>query len=71
MKTKDKKALHSKDIRDLEKMINETKDLLVGLRLDKTQNKLKNPRQIFLKGKEIAQMMTIKRIKELANIKRT
>ena len=65
MKTKDKKTLHTKDIKELEKLINEAYDLLVNLRLDKAQNKLKNPGQIFLKRKEIAQMLTIRRNKEL------
>ncbi len=68
MKTKDKKELHLKSIKELNNLAAEAKDALVGLRLDKTQNKLKNTSLISLKRKEIAQMLTILRLKELAEI---
>lgn len=66
MKTKDKKELHLKGIKELGKLVSDAKDALVTLRLDKTQNKLKNTSLLFVKRKEIAQMLTIIRLKELA-----
>jgi len=66
MKTKDKKALHLKNLKELRKSIMDTKDVLVDLKLDKVQNKLKNTRQLFIKRREIAQMLTIIREKELS-----
>lgn len=69
MKSKDKKELHAKSIKDLSNLVAEAKDALVALRLDKTQNKLKNTSLLFFKRKEIAQMLTIIRLKELAEIK--
>jgi ribosomal protein L29 len=66
MKTKDKKALHAKSLKELNKMISDAKDAIVDLELDKTQNKLKNTSQLSVKRREIAQMLTIARIKELA-----
>ncbi len=66
MKTKDKKELQSKSLEELNKKLLEIKDLLTDLKLDKAQNKLKNTRQLFLKRKEIAQILTVIRIKELA-----
>ena len=66
MKTKDKKALHLKNLKELRKSIMDTKDALADLKLDKAQNKLKDTRQLFIKRKEIAQMLTIIRGKELS-----
>jgi ribosomal protein L29 len=68
MKSKNKKELHLKSIKELRNLISEAKDALSILRLDKVQNKLKNTSQLFVKGKEIAQMLTILRIKELAEV---
>lgn len=68
MKSKDKKELHAKSVKELSNLAEEAKDALALLRLDKTQNKLKNTRLLFLKRKEIAQMLTIIRLKELAEI---
>jgi len=68
MKSKDKKELHLKSIKELGNLVTEAKDALVGLRLDKTQNKLKNTSMLSVKRKEIAQMLTIIRLKELAEI---
>ena len=68
MKSKDKKELHAKSIKELTNLVAEAKDALVGLRLDKTQNKIKNTSILSLKRKEIAQMLTIIRLKELAEI---
>jgi ribosomal protein L29 len=66
MKTKDKKELHLKSIKELKKLITEAKDEIVALRMEKTQNK--NTSIFSLKRKEIAQMQTIVRMKELAEI---
>lgn len=66
MKAKDKKELHSKSVAELSKLVAEAKDALSGLTLDKAQNKLKNTRSLFVKRKEIAQMLTIMRIKTLS-----
>jgi ribosomal protein L29 len=69
MKTKDKKELHLKSIKELNNMVTKAKDEIVALNLDKIQNKLKNTSQLWIKRKEIAQMLTIIRMKELAEIK--
>ena len=66
MKSKDKKELHLKGIKELQKQVSDLKDKLVGLVLDKTQNKLKNTSQIPIIKKEVAQILTVIRIKELA-----
>lgn len=65
MKAKDKKELHKKSMQELKKMVSEAKDALAKLKLEKVQNKLKNTSQLSVKRKEIAQMLTITRIKEL------
>ncbi|MDO8583454.1 MAG: 50S ribosomal protein L29 [bacterium] len=66
MKTKDKKALGLKTLKELNKQVTDLKDELVGFKLDKTQNKLKNTSQLGLKRKEIAQILTAIRLKELS-----
>lgn len=54
MKTVDKKALQTKSVKDLEKMIVEAYKTLNELRLDHMQNKLKNTRSIFHARQDIA-----------------
>jgi len=66
MKTKDKKELYKKSIKELNDLVVLAKDTIVTLKLDKVQNKLKNTSQIRLKRKEIAQMLTMIRMKELS-----
>lgn len=68
MKSKDKKELHTKSIKELRALAIEAKDAFAALRLDKTQNKLKNTSLLSLKRKEIAQMLTIIRLKELVEV---
>ena len=68
MKTKNKKELHAKSIKELQNMVAEAKDALVGLKLEKTQNKLKNTSSITVKRREIAQMLTVVRMKELVEM---
>lgn len=68
MKSKEKRELHAKSIKELKNLVTEAKNELAGLKMDKTQNKLKNTSILSLKRKEIAQMLTIIRLKELAEI---
>ncbi|MDO8657253.1 MAG: 50S ribosomal protein L29 [Candidatus Levybacteria bacterium] len=65
MKTKNKKEISTRTIQELKGLLKEAKDLLFSLRLEKSQNKLKNTRSIFLKRKEIAQILTLIRQKEI------
>ena len=65
MKTKDKKELHLKSLQELKKLAMDTKDELSDLKLDKTQNKLKNTSLLSLKRKEIAQILTVIKMKGL------
>lgn len=65
MKSKDRKELHLKGLKELRNLVAEAKDALAQLRLDKTQNKLKNTSALTAKRKEIAQMLTVIRMKEL------
>ena len=66
MKLKDKQALRANDLKNLENLLNKTRDELSNLRLDKTQNKLKNTRSIFLKRKQIALILTLITEKEIS-----
>lgn len=65
MKRNDIKGLHQKTLLELEVMIVSAKNELSSFGLEKAQNKLKNTRSIFLKKKDVARMLTIKRGKEL------
>ena len=65
MKTKDKKELHLKSLQELKKLVTDVRDKLSGLKLDKTQNKLKNTSLLSLKRKEIAQILTVIKMKGL------
>lgn len=69
MKAKDKKELLTKSIKELNNLVSEAKDAMVELKLNLTQHKLKDTSSIFYKRREIAQMMTVIRMKELAAIK--
>ena len=71
MKTKDKLALHAKTLQELKTLQKEATDALFLLKLEKSQNKLKNLRSIFWKRKEIARVLTIIRGKEFENAKST
>lgn len=66
MKSKDKKELFSKTDKELRKILKEARESLFNLTLENKQNKLKNPRSIFWKKKEIALILTSLREKELA-----
>ena len=69
MKTKTRNELHAKTIAELKTSLNEAKDAVVSLLLEKMHNKLKNTRSIFLKRKEIAILSTIIKEKELNDAK--
>ncbi len=69
MKTKDRKELFSKSIKELSNLVTAAKDEIVSMKLEKTQNKLKNTSLLSVKRKEIAQMLTVIRMKELSELK--
>jgi len=71
MKTKDKQGLHSKTLEELKLLLKETKDALYLLKIEMSQNKLKNLRSIFWKRKEMAIIATIINEKEFKNAKNT
>jgi len=64
MKTKDKKELFTKTASELKKLLDEAKKSVVSLKFDHQQNKLKDTRSIFNKGKEVAILKSIINIKE-------
>ena len=65
MKTKEKKDLHTKTIKELQTMLKNARDAVFEAKIEKSQNKLKNTRAIFLKRKEIAQILSIIKEKEI------
>ena len=64
MRKKDIKELHLKTDLELNKLLQEAESILVALRLDKGQNRLKNTRELFNKRKEAAVIKTILNEKE-------
>jgi len=71
MKTKEKLALHSKTLEELKTLFREAKDAIYLLKLEMSQNKLKNLRSIFWKRKEMAVIATIINEKEFKHVKNT
>ncbi|OGH03036.1 MAG: 50S ribosomal protein L29 [Candidatus Levybacteria bacterium RIFCSPHIGHO2_01_FULL_37_17] len=71
MKNKDKKDLFTKSEIELSKLLKDARDNLFNLRLDLSQNKLKNTKSVFLKRKEISLILTALREKELENARST
>ncbi|OGH10967.1 MAG: 50S ribosomal protein L29 [Candidatus Levybacteria bacterium RIFCSPLOWO2_01_FULL_36_13] len=71
MKSKDKKDLFTKSLTELKKKLSDGRDELFNLKLDLSQNKLKNTKSITLKRKEIALILTALREKEYENAKNT
>ncbi len=67
MKTNEKKELHSKTIIELKKKLVDSHSELFTNRLSHTRGKLKNPRVITVLKRNIAQIESILRGKELAN----
>jgi len=64
MKTNEIKELHLKTDSELKKLLLDAQIVLVSLRLEKEQNKLKNTRELFNKRKEVAVIKTILNEKE-------
>lgn len=64
MKTQFKKDLQTKTIDELKKMAADTVKAVAALKLDHQQNKLKNTREIFNKGKEVAILKSIIQVKK-------
>ncbi|MDP3988510.1 MAG: 50S ribosomal protein L29 [Candidatus Levybacteria bacterium] len=64
MKTKVKKDLHAKTLKELQTELKEAREQLFSLKLDKAQNKLKNLRAVFTKRKDIARILSIIKEKE-------
>ena len=69
MKTKDKQAIRAKTLEELKTFLKEAKDALYLLKLEMSQNKLKNLRSIFWKRKEMAIIATIIKEKEFKHVK--
>ena len=65
MKTREKKDLHKKTIAELNSLLLATKKELSSAGLEKIENKLKNTRSMFLKRKEIAQILTVLKEKSI------
>lgn len=65
MKKKDLQSLRNKDVKELGEMVREARSALSTINLDMVQNKIKNTKTFFEKRKEIAQILTIMREKEL------
>lgn len=64
MKINDKKELHAKEAVELRKMLRDGNELLLSLKLDREQNKLKNTRSLFNTRKTIAVIKSILKGKE-------
>lgn len=64
MKIKEKKELRQKSINELRLLLQQVKEELFSLRLEKVQKKLKNTSSIFQKRKDIARILTILKEKE-------
>ncbi|MBI2025754.1 MAG: 50S ribosomal protein L29 [Candidatus Levybacteria bacterium] len=69
MKSKDRKDIFTKSEKELKKLLLDAKDELFNLKLDLSQNKLKNTTSITLKRKVIALILTALREKEFENEK--
>lgn len=66
MKRNDIKALTEKTKEELHELLKNARQEVASLKLDKSLHKLTNTRVIFLKRKEIAQISTAIRGKELS-----
>jgi len=64
MKTQEKKELQTKTVLELRKLLKDAEDMLLSLKLEKEQSRLKDTRTLFWKRKEIAVIKTIMKIKE-------
>lgn len=64
MKTQEKKELQTKTSQELRKLLKDAEDMLLSLKLDKEQARLKDTRSLFWKRKEIAVLKTFMKAKE-------
>jgi len=70
MKKKDKKLIQEKSLDELKVSLKEARNILFTLKIEKSQNKLKNTRSLFHKRKEIARILTAIKGKEFLNAKK-
>jgi len=61
MKAKEKKDLRGKTGKELRELLSEKRDKLSTLRVEQSQNKLKNTREIFILRHDIARILTFLR----------
>jgi len=66
MKKNDKKEIFGKDLKTLKTLANEARKQLFEMKIDHSQNKLKNTTQISEKRHELARLLTVIKEKELA-----
>lgn len=59
MKKKDKEQLKTKSVLELGNLVRDAKEQIAKLRVEKSQNKMKNLRAIFLERKKIALYLTM------------
>lgn len=64
MKIKEKKELENKSVEELRKLLAETAAQKNSVALQLSQYKAKNTRELFLKRKDIAQILTVLTMKE-------
>jgi len=64
MKTQEKKELQTKTVLELQKLLKDAEDMLLSLKLEKEQARLKNTRTLFWKRKEIAIIKTLMNMKK-------
>lgn len=65
MKVKDKKEIFTKTINELKGVLKDKRNELFNLKIELSQRKLKNMKEVFFKRKEIALILTAIREKEL------
>jgi len=65
MKTTEKKELFAKTIEELKNILSQTRNELFNLKIELSQNKLKNTSEVLLRRKKIAMILTSIREKEL------
>lgn len=64
MKSKTKKEFKDKTKEELQKILEETREELFSLKMQKAQKKLKNERLLFIKRKDIARILSFIKEKE-------
>lgn len=71
MKGKDKKELHNKTVDELQKQIDDLRNDVSQLSIDKTVGKVKNVNEARQKKKDIARLLTIhtKKVREMKETK--